>query len=322
MNESAIKKPRVSVVVPTYNHGPFIERSLRSIFKQTLAPDELLVIDDGSKDDSSKIIDRLLKECPFPSDMISRPNKGLCATLNEGFEKTSGEYFAYLGSDDLWLPEFLQARRDLLESRPDAILGYGHAYFIDDKDEVFDCTEDWATQVYKDGNVRQMLYAGNAPMSPSVFYRRAAIAKRQWNENSRLEDYEFYLQLCHDGNFAFDNRTLSAWRCHGYNISKDLALILNECLAAQKRCAPLIGWDEKQLDKIQTELRFHYVEEFLRIGNKSKALQLYFANLGGAKSLKKFSRATLRLLIPQFVIQRRKRSVWDNNFERYKDVRI
>lgn len=322
MSESVKTKPRVSVLVPSYNHAPFIEQCLKSIFKQTLAPDKLLVIDDGSKDESPQIIERLLKECTFPSELIVRPNKGLCATLNEGFEKTTGDYFAYIGSDDLWLPEFLEARTKLLESRPEAILGYGHAYFIDDKNKIFDSTADWATKVYLDGDVRQMLYAGNAPMSPTVFYRRNSLTKRRWNENAKLEDYEFYLQLCHDGSFAFDERILSAWRWHSYNTSKNLAFLLDECLDAQERCAPLIGWNKKQLDKIQTELRFSYVEEFLRVGNKPKALQLYLANLDGAKSLKKFSRATLRLLIPQFVIQKRRRSVWDNNFERYKDVKI
>lgn len=322
MSEPAPKKPRVSVVVPCFNHAPFVERCLRSIFKQTLLPDELLVIDDGSTDESANIIERSLKECPFPCDIISRPNKGLCATLNEGFRKTSGDYFAYIGSDDLWLTEFLQARRDLLESRPDALLGYGHAYMIDKNDTVFDCTQDWATGVYEDGDVRQMLYSGIGPMSPTVFYRRAAIAEQRWNESSRLEDYEFYLQLCHDGEFAFDSRVLSAWRSHGYNISKDLTVLLDGALAAQERCAPMIGWDEKQLDKIQTELRFHYVEEFVRAGNKSKALQLYFANLAGARSLEKFGRTTLRLLIPQYLIQGRRRSVWERNVERYKDVKI
>jgi hypothetical protein len=55
--------------------------------------------------------------------------------LNEGFERTGGDYFAYLGSDDLWLADFLQARVDLLESRPPAVLVYGHTYFIDEQNK-------------------------------------------------------------------------------------------------------------------------------------------------------------------------------------------
>ena len=117
----------VSVVVPSYNHAQFIEATLRSIMKQTLPPAELIVIDDGSSDDSPAVIERVLNDCPFPCELIARDNRGLCATLNEGFERSRGNYFAYLGSDDLWLPDFLKARvacsnRDPTQFSPTATL--------------------------------------------------------------------------------------------------------------------------------------------------------------------------------------------------------
>ncbi|MBA3438405.1 MAG: glycosyltransferase family 2 protein, partial [Pyrinomonadaceae bacterium] len=128
----------LSVVVPSYNHAPFIERCLRSIFQQTLAPQELIVIDDGSSDDSPKLIERVLKDCPFACELMVRPNRGLPATLNEGLKRSRRRYFAYLGSDDLWLSEFLQARVALLEARPAAVLGYGHAFLIDTQDRIIE----------------------------------------------------------------------------------------------------------------------------------------------------------------------------------------
>jgi len=102
----------VSVIVPSYNHAQFIEATLRSIVKQTLAPATLMVIDDGSSDGSPAVIERVLTECPFPCELLVRDNRGLCATLNEGFERSAGNYFAYLGSDDLWLPNFLARSLD------------------------------------------------------------------------------------------------------------------------------------------------------------------------------------------------------------------
>src|SRR3989337_2036108 len=80
----------VSVVVPSFNHAPFVERTLRSIFRQTLAPLALFVIDDGSKDDSPRIIERVLRDCPFACDFFARGNRGLSATLNEGFARARG----------------------------------------------------------------------------------------------------------------------------------------------------------------------------------------------------------------------------------------
>lgn len=314
--------PRVAVVVPSYNHAAFVAQTLRSIFNQTLPPDELLVIDDGSQDDSPRVIEKVLKDCPFPCEFIARPNRGLCATLNEGLEKTGGDYFAYLGSDDLWLAEFLQARVSLLESRPQAVLAYGHTYLIDEQSRVFDSTAEWAGKIYADGDAREMLYAGYAPMSPSVCYRRAALTGVRWNEDARLEDYEFYLALSQSGEFAFDPKILSAWRRHGSNASRDLSFMLEESLEAQARSAPALGWSDATLAKIQKQLRFRYVEEFIRAGDKARARRLYLENLGGAKSLVNFARATARLLVPQSLFQARKRSVWDDNLEKYKDVKI
>lgn len=102
-NVSAAGPADVSVVVPSYNHARFIEKSLRSIFRQTLTPLQLVVIDNGSGDESVRVIERVLNGCPFPCELIARENRGLCATLNEGLTQTRGPYFAYLGSDDLWL---------------------------------------------------------------------------------------------------------------------------------------------------------------------------------------------------------------------------
>jgi len=112
----------VSVLVPSYNHARFVGETLRSIFRQTLAPRELLVIDDGSADDSARVAGRALEECAFPCELIARGNRGLCATLNEGLARTRGRYFAYLGSDDLWLPGLLAAR---VRARTDVPLGVG-----------------------------------------------------------------------------------------------------------------------------------------------------------------------------------------------------
>src|SRR3712207_5703987 len=117
----------VFVLVPSYNHAPFIEKCLRSIIEQTAEPRKLLVIDDGSTDGSAEIIQRVLHDCRFECELIVRENRGLCRTLNEGLARSDGKYFAYLGSDDYWLPDFLKARVELLEQRSRAVLAYGNA---------------------------------------------------------------------------------------------------------------------------------------------------------------------------------------------------
>src|SRR2546423_3753538 len=123
----------VFVIVPSYNHARFVEKCLRSVMAQTLPPTKLLVIDDGSIDDSPKTAERVLKDCPFTCDLVVRPNRGLAATLNEGLRRSAeshAAYFAYLGSDDVWLPTFLESRVATLGSRPAVVVAYGNAFSI------------------------------------------------------------------------------------------------------------------------------------------------------------------------------------------------
>jgi len=307
--------PAVSVVVPSYNHARFIEATLGSIMKQTLSPSELIVIDDGSSDESPRVIERALGDCPFPCELVARGNRGLCATLNEGFERTRGEYFAYLGSDDLWLPDFLQARVGQLESRNGAVLAYGHAFFIDEQNQIVDATADWAS--YADGDARAMLLQTTAPMSPTVLYRRAALDEQRWNEAAKLEDYDLYLRLSAAGEFAFDPRILSAWRRHSANVSWDQTLMLEEQLRAQREAALRFGFTDQQVAELQKTTRFNRAEDFMRVGQKSQALGLMMNNWRGANSPRLAARMFLRLLLPNSFMRGRARVRQRNANKRY-----
>lgn len=296
-----------SVLIPSYNHAPFVERCVKSIIKQTLKPKKLLVIDDGSRDDSPKIIERILQNAPFETELIVRENRGLCATLNEGFAKLDGEFFAYLGSDDVWLPTFLAERAKLLSERKEAVLAHGNAIFADENDNIFDCSAEWFN--YPDGDARPALLQGIAPISSTVFYRRKALENVRWNEDSRLEDYEFYLQLCDQGEFAFDQQVLSVWRQHGYNVSRNMRLMLDEVLLAQKRNIAHLDLDELALIEAQKKVKFRYAKDFLQRGHKKDALKLGFENLKGANSVNELLQFSARLILPFSVVKLR-RKLW------------
>ncbi|HEX8188589.1 MAG TPA: glycosyltransferase family 2 protein [Pyrinomonadaceae bacterium] len=309
---------RVAVVVPSYNHAPYVAAALRSVMAQTLAPARLLVIDDGSRDGSPRVIEDVLKECPFPCELVARGNRGLCATLNEGLSKTEGAYFAYLGSDDLWLPDFLAARVALLEARPRAVLAYGHAYLIDGRGAVFDCTLDWAR--YADGDARAMLLEETyAPMSPTVLHRRRAVERHGWNERARLEDYELYLKLSADGDFAFDPRVLSAWRRHGTNTSGDFVWMIEARLEAQRNASAHLRLSPGQLARYQRALNFAGAEDLLRLGDKRAALKYLRRGLSRATSPAALARVALRLVTPYSLVRRRNRRKQAGAAKRYGD---
>ena len=309
------RQSEIFVAVPSYNHAPFIEKCLQSIISQTLKPKKLLVIDDGSTDGSLTVIEPLLKDCTFETELIARENRGLCKTLNQALELSAGDYFAYIGSDDFWLPTFLEERAKLLNERKNAVLGYGHAFLVDDFDRVFGCTadfkDDWAN--YADGSPRQMLLNGVSPVSSTVFYRRSKLMQSPWNEVARLEDYELYVRLMPTGEFAFDPQALSAWRHHSYNTSKNLVLMHTEVIAAQNRNLEIFGIDRDELARAQSRSTFRYARVLLQNGQKREALRLFGDSWRNADSAASVAKAVIQLALPEKFLKL---------YQRYKQKRL
>jgi glycosyltransferase involved in cell wall biosynthesis len=109
--------PLVSVIIPVYNGARFLRAALESVFAQTYRPLEVIVVDDGSVDDSGVIAQS------FPEvSYIHQANQGVAAARNNGIEAARGEFFAFLDQDDLWTPEKLQTQVDYLRSHPE--VGY------------------------------------------------------------------------------------------------------------------------------------------------------------------------------------------------------
>lgn len=108
------EQPTVSVVIPLYNKGKYIERALSSVFAQTQPPLEIIVVDDGSIDDGPE---RVLKFNASKIILIQQKNKGPGAARNVGLALAKGEYIAFLDADDEWTPFFLEKGLALLEDK-------------------------------------------------------------------------------------------------------------------------------------------------------------------------------------------------------------
>ncbi|MDR0297787.1 MAG: glycosyltransferase [Streptococcaceae bacterium] len=100
----------ISVIITNYNYATYIEKAIRSIFLQSYSPIELIVIDDGSSDDSLEIIERILKKAPhsMTTTLIARENKGIVATRNEGIQLSKGKYLLFLDADDYFDSDFVE----------------------------------------------------------------------------------------------------------------------------------------------------------------------------------------------------------------------
>lgn len=107
-------RPSVSVVVPTFNRAELVQRALRSVVAQTRPAEQVIVVDDGSTDDTG----RLVQQNFGAVDYLAQENRGVSAARNRGIEVATGEWIALLDSDDEWLPQKLERQFEYLEQEP------------------------------------------------------------------------------------------------------------------------------------------------------------------------------------------------------------
>ena len=112
-----VEEPLVSVIIPTYNRGWCLEEALVSVFSQTYKKYELIVVDDGSTDDTQQRLSRY-----EGVTVIAQANRGVSTARNRGIASSKGDLIAFLDSDDLWLPEKLSAQVVFFQANPDALV--------------------------------------------------------------------------------------------------------------------------------------------------------------------------------------------------------
>ena len=115
-----MNSPLISIIVPTFNRSHFLSTTLNSILNQKYQNFELIVVDDGSTDNTPEI----LKKYNNKLTIIRQENKGVSSARNLGITKAKGEYIAFCDSDDLWLPQKLNHQIKFFKTNPQAILCY------------------------------------------------------------------------------------------------------------------------------------------------------------------------------------------------------
>lgn len=121
----------LSVVLPNYNHAGFVGRALTALLAQERAADEIIVIDDGSTDDSVRVIDRIAAGVPALRVLHNERNLGVIATLQRGLETATGKYVYFAASDDWVFPSFFALALRRLESDPGVGMFCGEAMLVD-----------------------------------------------------------------------------------------------------------------------------------------------------------------------------------------------
>lgn len=114
----------ISVILPTYNRAPFLERAMGSVLAQRRPCGELLVVDDGSTDNTADLVARWAASASVPVRYLHQENRGAAAARNTGIRAARGELLAFLDSDDWWLPNKLELQAAALADNPGTLIAH------------------------------------------------------------------------------------------------------------------------------------------------------------------------------------------------------
>ncbi|WP_309498698.1 glycosyltransferase [Sulfurovum sp.] len=237
--ENEVKKeknlPLVSVIVPCYNHEKYVEQTIESIVNQTYKNIELIVIDDGSKDKSPEILQKLSQKYDFYFER--QENIGLPATLNKMIKMAKGKYISLIASDDIKTLDKIDILVKEFEELPDdyAVV-CGNVKFIDDegratfwennKNKFYDFVK-YRTSSREDFNIAtefgsyKSLFAGNYIPAMGTLIRIDKIMKvGMYDEDISVEDWNMWLKLSKRYKMKYVDEIVSFYRWHETNSMK------------------------------------------------------------------------------------------------------
>lgn len=236
----------VSVIIPTYNRAHCVSATIESALNQTYPHLEIIVIDDGSTDNTMEVLKTRWGTDPRVR-AVSQPNGGVCLARNHGFALARGKYIALLDSDDLWHPHKIQVQVACINHYPNASMVHSEMAAIDVDDRIYDRTflrttyegykhfniselysdgpralsemvsslpDDLAqTQVWYGDIFSHMLTGNLAHTSTLLFRRKPDGSLEQYDESIRAEEtFDFHLRLAHQGPVVFIDAPLLLYR--------------------------------------------------------------------------------------------------------------
>ena len=214
-------KGLVTVGVALYNHEKYIVECLESIVNQTYRPLELIVIDDGSPDGSYAAAKAYLESQEKLADytILTRPNRGMCNTLNEIAKMAKGEYIAFVGSDDFWAEKKIEEQVAYLEAHPEYALVHSNSYRVDGEGKRIEPV-DYTSKV-NSGRIFEAIVRGSGGINTaSHLYRTSVYAEIGYYDPAfRFEDTDFWLRLTKRYAVGFMDTCHTYYRWHGENLS-------------------------------------------------------------------------------------------------------
>lgn len=200
--------PTVSVIIPTYNRAYLVGRAIQSVLNQTYQGFEIIVVDDGSTDNTEEIIRNL--NDPRIYYIRHEKNRGGSAARNTGIRAARGEYIAFLDSDDEWLPGMLSCQMQVILNAPRQIGVVYSAYWSFNREGTVKVYWPRTGTVPEKNRFRENIYKQNFAITSSALIKREFldIAGGFDEKLPRLQDWELWMRLSEHCQFVFIDKPL------------------------------------------------------------------------------------------------------------------
>jgi len=260
-----MEQPLVSVITPAYNHGRYISRSIDSLIAQTYANWELVIIDDGSTDNTPDVVKSYNDSRITYTRQDNRGVRQLAGTINSGLRRTKGELVTMLPSDDTWPPYRLEKQVAVFRDT-NVVLCFGRQFLIDENDKVtgearapVDLT---AVENQPVGSVLREMFIGNFIPQPTVLIRRLALDRiggYLQPPGLLAEDYPTHMALALVGEFRYLDLPLANYRIHGSQMTRshylemvqtDVSYVMEFFRNLDPQMQKRAGWKETGLLKM------------------------------------------------------------------------
>jgi len=194
--------PRVSIGIPSYNHEKYISETIDSILNQTFQDFEIVITDDGSSDDTIKVIKNFSD--PRIKLFVFEENQGACKALNNCIINSKGEYFTYISSDDVWEHDKLQKQVEFLDENPQVPAVFTKVKIIDEYGNEFKDENHFYFSVFDVDNrsrsrwLNHFFYKGNCICHPSIMIKKSVYDEIGfYNElMANVPDFDMWVRLC------------------------------------------------------------------------------------------------------------------------------
>lgn len=196
---------KISVVIPCYNAAPWLRQTLDSVLSQTCPPHEVIVVDDGSTDESARIAGGF----GSPVRVIQQENQGESVARNRGIEEASGDWIAFLDADDVWEPMKLEMQVKLLE-QPQQVACVHSGFYLFGAREHRPPVPAWADRTTFSPD--ELILRPLVHISTSLVRRKAPVRFPQWTRAG--EDMIYFAELARHGRFLYAPEQLVGYRSH------------------------------------------------------------------------------------------------------------